>query len=88
MSLLIQAQTSKDDKEILECLDLVLRSSRLGLVHESVDVEYIGSYTSKQSHRSRRGILVDANFSLQEAGLHVSDCLEKPKTNFASVQYH
>lgn len=47
MSLLIQAQTSEDDKEITECLDLVLRSARLGLVHESVDVNHITSYTSK-----------------------------------------
>lgn len=46
MSLLIQAQTSDDDVEIKECLDLVLKScSRLGLVHESVDVDYPLSYT-------------------------------------------
>ncbi|KAH8651032.1 hypothetical protein BX600DRAFT_403087 [Xylariales sp. PMI_506] len=45
MSLLIQAQTSQNDTEITECLDLVLRSSRLGLVHESVDVNSINSYT-------------------------------------------
>ncbi|KAF6825466.1 duf1237 domain protein [Colletotrichum plurivorum] len=47
MSLLIQAQTSEDDKEITECIDLVLRSARLGLVHESVDVNHITSYTRK-----------------------------------------
>lgn len=45
MSLLIQARTSDNETEILECLDLVLRSSRLGLVHESVDVNSISSYT-------------------------------------------
>lgn len=45
MSLLIQAQTSDDDGEIKECLDLVLSSSRLGLIHESIDVKYIGQYT-------------------------------------------
>ncbi|RYP47593.1 hypothetical protein DL768_006379 [Monosporascus sp. mg162] len=45
MSLLIQAQTSDDDDEILECLQLVLESSKLGLVHESVDVNIIHSYT-------------------------------------------
>lgn len=45
MSLLIQAQTSDDDAEIKECLDLVLASSRLGLIHESVNVNQIGSYT-------------------------------------------
>lgn len=45
MSLLMQAQTSSDDNEIMECLDLVLRSSKLGLVHESIDVNYSGQYT-------------------------------------------
>ena len=47
MSLLIQAQTSDDDNEIEECLQLVLKSARLGLMHESVDVNHISSYTSK-----------------------------------------
>jgi uncharacterized protein len=47
MSLLIQAQTSDDDAEIKECLDLVLNSAKLGLVHESVDVNFITSYTSE-----------------------------------------
>ncbi|KAI0165026.1 glycoside hydrolase family 125 protein [Xylariaceae sp. FL1272] len=45
MSLLIQAQTSSNDTEITECLDLVLRSSKLGLIHESVDVRMMTSYT-------------------------------------------
>ncbi len=45
MSLLIQAQTSDNDTEIMECLDLVLKSARLGLIHESVDVNHIMSYT-------------------------------------------
>lgn len=47
MSLLIQAQTSEDDAEIMGCLDLVLKSARLGLIHESIDVNSINSYTSK-----------------------------------------
>lgn len=45
MSLLMQAQTSDDDDEIKECLDLVLSSSKLGLVHESIDVTYSKQYT-------------------------------------------
>jgi len=45
MSLLIQAQTSDDDIEITECLYFVLHSARLGLIHESVDVNQIISYT-------------------------------------------
>ncbi|ERT00823.1 hypothetical protein HMPREF1624_02056 [Sporothrix schenckii ATCC 58251] len=45
MSLLIQAQTSDDDAEIQECLNMVLKSAPLGLIHESVDVNYITSYT-------------------------------------------
>ncbi|KAK3318608.1 hypothetical protein B0H66DRAFT_639974 [Apodospora peruviana] len=45
MSLLVQAQTSDDDDEIEQCLDLVLKASRLGLIHESVDVNWSISYT-------------------------------------------
>jgi len=47
MSLLVQARTSNDDDEIIECLNLVLKVSPLGLIHESVDVDYSASYTSK-----------------------------------------
>jgi uncharacterized protein len=47
MSLLVQARTSDNDEEIMECIDFVLRSSKLGLIHESVDVNMIHSYTSK-----------------------------------------
>ncbi|KAK3688433.1 hypothetical protein B0T22DRAFT_153659 [Podospora appendiculata] len=47
MSLLVQARTSDNDKEITSCLDLVLKSSRLGLIHESVDVNWSISYTRK-----------------------------------------
>ncbi|RCI09034.1 hypothetical protein L249_4937 [Ophiocordyceps polyrhachis-furcata BCC 54312] len=45
MSVLMQAQTSDNDDEIKQCLDLVLKSSRLGLVHESVDVDHVRQYT-------------------------------------------
>lgn len=45
MSLLIQAQTTGDDDEIKACLNLVLRSSKLGLVHESVNVNHVRQYT-------------------------------------------
>lgn len=45
MSLLVQAQTSDDDEEIKQCIDMVLHASPLGLVHESVDVNYIARYT-------------------------------------------
>ncbi|OAA68332.1 DUF1237 domain containing protein [Niveomyces insectorum RCEF 264] len=45
MSLLIQAQTSDNDTEIMECVNYVLDSSKLGLVHESVDVDFSHSYT-------------------------------------------
>ena len=47
MSLLVQAQTSDDDDEIVGCLQLVLNSSKLGLIHESVNVNYAHSYTRK-----------------------------------------
>ncbi|KAI3328142.1 hypothetical protein F4824DRAFT_484573 [Ustulina deusta] len=45
MSLLVQARTSDNDEEIAECIDLVLRSSKLGLIHESVDVNRLSAYT-------------------------------------------
>jgi uncharacterized protein len=47
MSLLVQAQTSDDDKEIMECVDLVKKSSRYGLVHESVNVNDLKTFTRK-----------------------------------------
>lgn len=45
MSLLIQAQTSDNDTEIMECINLVRNSSLLGLVHESINVTNIKDYT-------------------------------------------
>ena len=54
MSLLMQIQTSDDDGEIQECLELVLDSARLGLMHESIDVNHITSYTSELLSMGRR----------------------------------
>lgn len=45
MSLLVQAMTSEDDEEISESLRLVLRSSKLGLIHESINTERVTEYT-------------------------------------------
>ncbi|KAL1969752.1 hypothetical protein VTN77DRAFT_8305 [Rasamsonia byssochlamydoides] len=45
MSLLVQALTSDNDAEILNCIELVRNSSLLGLVHESIDVNNITDYT-------------------------------------------
>lgn len=47
MSLLVQAMTSDDDEEITEAINYVKAASKLGLVHESVDVNYLKSYTSE-----------------------------------------
>lgn len=47
MSRLVQAMTSNDEKEILEALNAVKATSKLGLVHESVNVESAADYTSK-----------------------------------------
>ena len=47
MSRLVQAMTSDDDKEILDSINAVRNSSRLGLVHESINVEISTDYTSK-----------------------------------------
>jgi uncharacterized protein len=40
MSVLVQAMTSEDEEEIRWCLDAVKNVSLMGLVNESVDVEY------------------------------------------------
>jgi meiotically up-regulated gene 157 (Mug157) protein len=45
MSLLIQAQTSDNETEIMECINLVRDSSLLGLIHESINVTNIKDYT-------------------------------------------
>ncbi|KAJ5585023.1 uncharacterized protein N7459_004823 [Penicillium hispanicum] len=45
MSLLVQAQTSNNDTEILDAINLVRDSSLLGLVHESINVTNIKDYT-------------------------------------------
>ncbi|CZT07103.1 hypothetical protein WAI453_010817 [Rhynchosporium graminicola] len=45
MSLLLQAMTSDNDTEIMECVDLVLDASEYGLVHESINVNQIRDYT-------------------------------------------
>ena len=47
MSLLLQARTSDNDTEIMECVNLVKSASRLGLIHESINVNRIGDYTSR-----------------------------------------
>lgn len=51
MSLLLQAMTTDDDDEIKESLALVLKASRLGLVHESINVNRIADYTRKSFSR-------------------------------------
>lgn len=45
MSLLLQAMTTDSDDEIKKSLELVLKASPLGLVHESVDVDNLKSFT-------------------------------------------
>lgn len=45
ISLLVQAMTSDNDTEIMECLNLVKMSGGLGLVHESVNVNMFKDYT-------------------------------------------
>lgn len=59
MSLLLQARTTNDEKEIRECLGLVLNASSLGLIHESINVNYIHDFTRpwfacKPIHQERR----------------------------------
>ena len=45
LSRLIQAMTSDDDGEISDCLDAVLSTAKLGLIHESVNVNRVQDYT-------------------------------------------
>lgn len=47
MALLLQAMTSDNDTEIMGCVNMVLKASPLGLVHESINVNTIRDYTSK-----------------------------------------
>lgn len=54
MSRLVQAMTSNNDDEIRQVLEDVRDTSKLGLVHESVNVNRITDYTSKSTiHHSR-----------------------------------
>lgn len=50
MSLLVRAMTSDDDVEIMESLHFVRNSSRMGLVHESINVDRLTEYTRKLHH--------------------------------------
>ena len=47
MSRLVQAMTSDDDNEIMASIHAVRNSSKLGLIHESVNVQMASDYTSK-----------------------------------------
>ena len=47
MSRLVQAMTSNDEEEIKECLNDVRDTSKLGLIHESVNVNRVSDFTSK-----------------------------------------
>lgn len=54
MSLLLEAMTSSNDKEISENLMMVRNVSRLGLVHESINVIRPTAYTRESFPFSRR----------------------------------
>lgn len=58
MSRLVQAMTSDNDQEIREALNAVKDSSKLGLVHESINVERVTDYTRKLITRSDDGVRV------------------------------
>lgn len=47
ISRLVQAMTSSDDNEIIDALRAVRDSSRLGLVHESINVDRVLDFTRK-----------------------------------------
>lgn len=75
MSLLLQAMTSEDDAEIKESLALVLKASRLGLVHESINVNRIKDYTSKLTRTLHFNCYINIK---QGVGLHVSPSRSQP----------
>lgn len=45
MSVLVQAMTSDSDDEITQCLGLVRNASKNGLIHESINVDFVNDYT-------------------------------------------
>jgi meiotically up-regulated gene 157 (Mug157) protein len=45
MSVLVQAMTSDDDEEIMDCIDKIKSVSELGLIHESINVNSRRDYT-------------------------------------------
>ena len=47
MSLLVQAMTSDDEEEIMECVNAVKNVSLMGLINESVDVQIGGKSVSR-----------------------------------------
>jgi meiotically up-regulated gene 157 (Mug157) protein len=47
-----RAMTSEDDAEIMESLHFVRNSSRMGLVHESINVNRLTEYTRKSYYRT------------------------------------
>lgn len=49
MSRLVQAMTSDEEEEIQKCLHDVRDTSKLGLIHESVNVNRVSDFTSKSS---------------------------------------
>ena len=49
MSRLVQAMTSDNGDEIRQCLNDVRDTSKLGLIHESVNVNIVTDYTSESS---------------------------------------
>jgi len=67
MSLLVRAMTSDDDVEIMESLHFVRNSSRMGLVHESMNVDRLTEYTRKLHHV--RVTVHRADLIVQGAGL-------------------
>jgi meiotically up-regulated gene 157 (Mug157) protein len=45
MSVLVRARTSDSDEEITKSIKFVRDASLLGLIHESVNVNYVSEYT-------------------------------------------
>ena len=61
MSRLVQAMTSNEDEEITSALNAVKETSKLGLVHESINVDRVNDYTRKSQVKIWRyhGLMVE-----------------------------
>ena len=63
MSIITQIMTSTNETEIIECLNLLKRSTaNLGLIHESINVENLGAFTESECISGFEGITLTVQY--------------------------